>query len=43
MRCDSINFPAGIIQPTFFDITYPAAMNFGGIGMVSDINMCDII
>eukprot|EP00741_Cyanophora_paradoxa_P009310 tig00000144_g9018.t1 len=27
-------FPAGIIQEPFFSSTFPAAMNFGGIGMV---------
>jgi putative endopeptidase len=27
-------FPAGIIQPTFFNASYPPAMNFGGIGSV---------
>jgi putative endopeptidase len=32
---NSINFPAGILQPSFFNISYPMAMNFGGIGMVA--------
>eukprot|EP00898_Chlorokybus_atmophyticus_P008386 jgi/Chlat1/8549/Chrsp82S07948 len=27
-------FPAGIIQPVFYNLSYPAAMNYGGIGMV---------
>jgi len=31
---NTINFPAGILQPTFFNASYPSAMNFGGIGMV---------
>jgi putative endopeptidase len=31
---NSINFPAGILQPSFFKADYPAAANFGGIGSV---------
>lgn len=27
-------FPAGILQPPFFDADWPMAMNYGGIGMV---------
>jgi predicted metalloendopeptidase len=27
-------FPAGILQPPFFSKAFPAAMNYGGIGMV---------
>ena len=31
---NNINFPAGILQPPFFDKTMDDAINFGGIGMV---------
>ena len=31
---NSINFPAGILQPPFYDIKMDDAINFGGIGMV---------
>jgi putative endopeptidase len=31
---NNINFPAGILQPPFFDATKDAAVNFGGIGVV---------
>jgi putative endopeptidase len=31
---NDINFPAGILQPPFFDVTADPAVNFGGIGMV---------
>ena len=31
---NQIVFPAGILQSPFFNITYPAAMNFGSIGAV---------
>jgi predicted metalloendopeptidase len=31
---NNINFPAGILQPPFFDQTVDEAVNFGGIGVV---------
>src|SRR5215831_7281387 len=31
---NNINFPAGILQPPFFDLTEDDAVNFGGIGVV---------
>ena len=31
---NDINFPAGILQPPFFDFTIDPAVNFGAIGMV---------
>lgn len=31
---NEIAFPAGILQPPFFDASYPAAVNYGAIGMV---------
>jgi putative endopeptidase len=31
---NDINFPAGILQPPFFDFTIDPAVNFGGIGAV---------
>jgi putative endopeptidase len=31
---NNINFPAGILQPPFFDKTVDDAVNFGGIGVV---------
>jgi putative endopeptidase len=31
---NDINFPAGILQPPFFDFTIDPAVNFGGIGSV---------
>ena len=31
---NSINFPAGILQPPFFDPQRDMAMNYGGIGAV---------
>ena len=31
---NEIVFPAGILQPPFFSRAFPAAMNYGGIGMV---------
>ena len=31
---NDVNFPAGILQPPFFDFKIDPAVNFGGIGMV---------
>jgi putative endopeptidase len=31
---NSINFPAGILQPPFFDASWDDAVNYGGIGVV---------
>ena len=31
---NDISFPAGILQPPFFNKDFPAAMNYGGIGAV---------
>ncbi len=31
---NNINFPAGILQPPFYDNSMDAAVNFGGIGVV---------
>ena len=31
---NDINFPAGILQPPFFDVNVDPAVNFGGIGVV---------
>ena len=31
---NDINFPAGILQPPFYDFSKDAAVNFGGIGVV---------
>ena len=31
---NDINFPAGILQPPFFDFNIDPAVNFGGIGVV---------
>ena len=31
---NDINFPAGILQPPFYDVTKDPAVNFGGIGVV---------
>jgi putative endopeptidase len=37
---NSINFPAGIIQPPFFSAFAPPAVNFGGIGSVMGHEVC---
>jgi putative endopeptidase len=31
---NEINFPAGILQPPYFDLNADDALNYGGIGMV---------
>ncbi|GFS02693.1 endothelin-converting enzyme 1 [Elysia marginata] len=31
---NQIMFPAGILQPPFFSMTYPKSLNYGGIGVV---------
>jgi predicted metalloendopeptidase len=31
---NDINFPAGILQPPFYDFKIDPAVNFGGIGVV---------
>ena len=33
-QMNNINFPAGILQPPFYEIVADSAINFGGIGMV---------
>jgi putative endopeptidase len=33
-QTNTINFPAGILQPPFFDAAAPDAVNYGAIGMV---------
>ena len=33
-QLNTINFPAGILQPPYFDKQYDAAVNYGGIGAV---------
>lgn len=32
--CKNLVFPAGILQPVFYDKHFPRSMNFGGIGVV---------
>lgn len=31
---NTLNFPSGILQSSFYNESYPAAMNFGGIGSI---------
>ncbi|VDD93410.1 unnamed protein product [Enterobius vermicularis] len=33
-NANEIIFPAGILQPVFYDKNFPSSMNFGGIGVV---------
>ncbi|GMS99360.1 hypothetical protein PENTCL1PPCAC_21535 [Pristionchus entomophagus] len=32
---NAITFPAGILQSPFFDVNFPAGMNYGGLGVVA--------
>jgi predicted metalloendopeptidase len=37
---NSINFPAGIVQPPFFGVHYPREWNYGALGMVVGHEVC---